>query len=349
MDAKAALILVLVTLGGCIAPPAIPVTLTPSIGTADWYEIYFTDPASPSAETWRGGPDAALAAAIAQARLGVDVAMDTLDLWSLRDTLIDARRRGVTVRVVVESDNLDEAEIQDLVRAGIPVLGDRREGLMHNKFAVIDRIEVWTGSMNFTLSGAYKADNNLIRLRSAQLAEDYLVEFEEMFVEDRFGPGSPADTPYSRLEVEGTPVEVYFSPDDGVAGRLVESILGAKESIHFMAYSFTSNEIAEAVLARAAAGVEVAGVFDESQAGQNQGSEFERLKGAGLEVRLDGNPGSMHHKVMILDGRVVVTGSYNFSNNAETRNDENLLVIEDPEIAARYEEEFRRVFAMAQP
>jgi len=46
---------------------------------------------------------------------------------------------------------------------------------------------------------------------------------------------------------------------------------------------------------------------------------------------------------------VVVTGSYNFSNNAETRNDENLLVIEDPEIAARYEEEFRRVFAMAQP
>jgi phosphatidylserine/phosphatidylglycerophosphate/cardiolipin synthase-like enzyme len=297
----------------------------------------------------RGGPDAALAAAIAQARLGVDIAMDTLDLWSLRDALIDAKRRGVTVRVVVESDNLDEAEIQDLVRAGIPVLGDRREGLMHNKFVVTDRMEVWTGSMNFTLSGAYRADNNLIRLRSAQLAENYLVEFEEMFVEDRFGPGSPANTPYSRLEVGGTPVEVYFSPDDGVSERLVEAVQGAQESIHFMAYSFTSDEIAEAILARAATGVEVAGVFDESQAGQNQGSEFQRLRDAGLEVRLDGNPHSMHHKVIVLDGQSVVTGSYNFSNNAETRNDENLLVIESPEIASQYEAEFRRVFEMAQP
>jgi phosphatidylserine/phosphatidylglycerophosphate/cardiolipin synthase-like enzyme len=57
----------------------------------------------------------------------------------------------------------------------------------------------------------------------------------------------------------------------------------------------------------------------------------------------------MHHKVIVLDGQSVVTGSYNFSNNAETRNDENLLVIESPEIASQYEAEFRRVFEMAQP
>jgi phosphatidylserine/phosphatidylglycerophosphate/cardiolipin synthase-like enzyme len=292
--------------------------------------LYFTDPASPSAETLRGGPDADLAAAITQARLGVDIAMDTLDLWSLRDALIDAKRRGVTVRVVVESDNLDEAEVQELMRAGIPVLGDRREGLMHNKFAVIDRMEVWTGSMNFTLSGAYRADNNLIRLRSAQLAEDYLVEFEEMFVEDRFGPGSPANTPYPRLEVGGTPVEVYFSPDDGVSGRLLDAIQVAGKH-PFMAAPSRQTRLPRRSCARRSQ-VVVAGVFDKFQAGQNQGSEFRRLRRR-AGVRLDGNPHSMHHKVMVIDGQVVVTGSYNFSNNAG-RATTRTCYDRSPEIAA---------------
>ena len=57
---------------------------------------------------------------------------------------------------------------------------------MHNKFTVIDRLEVWTGSMNYTINEAYFNDNNLIRIRSEQLAENYSTEFEEMFVDDQF-------------------------------------------------------------------------------------------------------------------------------------------------------------------
>jgi phosphatidylserine/phosphatidylglycerophosphate/cardiolipin synthase-like enzyme len=322
---------------------------TPAVGTGSgWYSVSFTQPEAPSAETLRGGPDAALAAAIREARLGVDIAMDSLNLWSIRDALIDAHQRGVRVRVVVESDNLDEPEIQDLVRAGIEVLGDRREGLMHNKFAVLDRQEVWTGSMNFTLSGAYQNDNNLLRIRSPQLAENYLVEFEEMFVADQFGPGSPANTPDSNLQIHGTPVEVYFSPDDGVLQHLVDLINTAQQSIYFMAYSFTSDPLAEAILERAAAGIIVTGVMDESQANGNQGGEYQHFLESGIDVRLDGNPKSMHHKVLIIDDRIVVTGSYNFSNNAETRNDENTLIIFSPEIAAFYKAEFERVLAMAE-
>src|SRR3990172_10271061 len=252
-------------------------SLTPGTPSSDemnpenWYRVYFTDPAGSTAENLRGGPDAALAAAIEQARLSVEVATDDFDLWSLRDALIAAHRRGVAVRVVAESDNVSAAELQGLVQAGIPVLGDRREGLMHNKFVVIDRWEVWVGSMNFTLSGAYKSNNNLIRLRSPQLAENYLAEFAEMFVDDRFGPGSPANTPHPSLSIEGTTIETYFSPDDGTAQELVRLILGAQQSIHFMAYSFTSDDIATAMLARAQAGVEVAGVFEETQYRQNEG------------------------------------------------------------------------------
>lgn len=317
------------------------------IDSEKWYTVYFTDPAGPSAESFRGGPDAALAEAIDQARLSVEVATDDFDLWSLRDALIAAHRRGVVVRVVAESDNLAVPELQALMQAGIPIVGDRSEGLMHNKFVIIDRWEVWTGSMNFTLSGAYKSNNNLIRLHSPQLAEDYLAEFTEMFDDDRFGPGSPANTPYPSLSIEGTPVEIYFSPDDGTARELIRLIQGAQESIYLLAYSFTSDGIASAILSRARAGVEVIGVFDESQYQSNEGTEFDRMVENGLDIRLDSNPHSMHHKVIIIDEQIVITGSYNFSNNAETRNDENTLVIHNPQIAALYTDEFNKVFQQA--
>jgi phosphatidylserine/phosphatidylglycerophosphate/cardiolipin synthase-like enzyme len=64
-------------------------------------------------------------------------------------------------------------------------------------------------------------------------------------------------------------------------------------------------------------------------------------------VRLDGNPANLHHKVLIIDRRIVVTGSYNFSQNAETRNDENLLVIHNADVAALYLGEFERMLAQA--
>jgi phosphatidylserine/phosphatidylglycerophosphate/cardiolipin synthase-like enzyme len=99
----------------------------------------------------RGGPDADLAEAIEQARLGVDVAAYDLNLWSLRDALLDAHRRGVAVRVVIKSEALDSEEVQDLLEGGIQIVDDRRQGLMHNKFAIIDRNEVWTGSMNLMI------------------------------------------------------------------------------------------------------------------------------------------------------------------------------------------------------
>jgi phosphatidylserine/phosphatidylglycerophosphate/cardiolipin synthase-like enzyme len=252
------------------------------------------------------------------------------------------------VRVVTDSDYLDEEEVQELKEAGIPVLGDRREGSMHNKFVIIDRQEVWTGSMNLTVNDTYRNNNSLIRIRSQRLAEDYTHEFEEMFVDDLFGPGGQPDTLYPSLTVDGTRLDVYFSPDDGTASRLLELVRGARESVYVLAFSFTSDDLAEALIERARAGVKVAGVLDEGQYNSNQGGEFENLRRAGLDVRLDGNPRSLHHKVLIIDGEILVTGSYNFSNNAERVNDENTLILYQPEIARRYFEEFQKIYAQAE-
>lgn len=312
-----------------------------------WFELYFTDPTSPLASQETGGPDGPLAAAIDSARLTVDVAIYSLSLNSVRDALIRAHKRGVQVRMVMESDNLDRNDPQILKDAGIPILGDRREGLMHDKFMVIDNSEVWLGSMNFTDSGAYTDNNNLMRIRSMEMAENYTKEFEEMFVDDMFGPDVVAETPHPRVIIEGTPIDVYFSPDDHVQDSFVELIENAQESINFMAFSFTSDSIGEAVLASTEQDVIVSGVMESEQVKSNIGTEFDRFNQAGLDVLLDGNDGQMHHKVMIIDKSIVVFGSYNFTASAETKNDETLVVIYNEEIAAQFMDEFHRIYSQA--
>jgi phosphatidylserine/phosphatidylglycerophosphate/cardiolipin synthase-like enzyme len=341
------LVLILITCA-CSPGTGTPVVITTPPALTDWYAVYFTNPDNPTAASFRGGIDEVLAAAIDQARISVDVAIYDLNLWSLRDALINAHRRGVELRLVTESDNMDEQEIQDIKEAGIQVLGDRREGLMHHKFVIIDRLEVWTGSMNFTTGGGYLDNNNLIRVRSSQLAEDYTHEFEQMFVDDHFGGKKNAGTPNPNVTVNGSLIEVYFSPEDGTLEHILSAVNAAQESIYFLAYSFTSDELAQALIERAQSGITIAGVFDEDQYHSNAGTEYDTLLNAGIDVRLDDNPRLMHHKVIIIDQQVVITGSYNFSNNAEHNNDENTLIIHNQDIAAQYLVEFRQVYENGQ-
>jgi phosphatidylserine/phosphatidylglycerophosphate/cardiolipin synthase-like enzyme len=76
-------------------------------------------------------------------------------------------------------------------------------------------------------------------------------------------------------------------------------------------------------------------------------SEFGRMKEAGLDVYQDGNPYVMHHKVIVLDERIVAFGSFNFSDAADHSNDENLLIVEDASLARAFLDEYERVLAVA--
>lgn len=181
-----------------------------------------------------GGPDVALVEVIDTAQYSVDAAIYRLDLLGVRDTLPGAQRRGVTVRVMTESDNISEREIEDLEEAGIPLRADGRGFLIHRKFVVINHMEVWNGSMNFTIDGAHRNNNSLIQIYSDKVARDYAREFNEMFVEDRFGALSRADTPHASAMVNGVPVEVFFAPDDSVATHVVKVLREAEQSIDFM-------------------------------------------------------------------------------------------------------------------
>src|SRR6185295_9396537 len=145
----------------------------------------------------------------------------------------------------------------------------------------------------------------------------------------------------------GVPVAVYFSPQDGVAKYVLQRIDAATRSIHFMTFSYTDDTIAAAMIAKVKAGLTVRGVFEKQNAG-GSGAEFNRLKAGGVDVLEDGNCYILHHKVIVIDERTVITGSYNFTSSAEKDNDENLVIVDDPNLARAYLDEFQRVYAQAQ-
>lgn len=132
----------------------------------------------------------------------------------------------------------------------------------------------------------------------------------------------------------------HFCPDDDCAYNVVKEIINAKDSVYFMTFSFTSEPIADALLFNE--NIEIKGVFEKSQGGKY--SQYERLNGFGLDVKFDNNKANMHHKVLIIDESIVITGSFNPTNAGDTRNDENLLIIHDESIARKYLQEFDYVW-----
>jgi len=221
--------------------------------------------------------------------------------------------------------------------------------LMHDKFIVIDGRTVWTGSMNFTTNGVYCNNNNLVRFELPRLASNYLAEMDEMYVGGEFGPDSPDNTPNEQLVIQGIEIENYFGPEKEIAPIIGRIVAGARQEILFMAFSFTDELIGEAMLGRADAGVSVRGVF-ETVGSDTQFSYYPPMRDAGLaalSVRTDGNSRVMHHKVIIVDRETVIFGSFNFSDSANRRNDENVVIVHDPTFTSFFVEEFETVWAEA--
>jgi phosphatidylserine/phosphatidylglycerophosphate/cardiolipin synthase-like enzyme len=292
----------------------------------------------------------AVVADIDAARETVDLATFDFDIPEITDALIRAKGRGAAVRAIVDSENLESPEVSAetgrLSNAGIPVQFDYREPFMHNKFVVVDGAIAWTGSWNVTTNDTFRNNNNFLRFNNSLVAANYAHEFEQMFG-GHFGTSKASGTPYPRVQVGSANVQVLFSPEDGVAKHVLQRLNEAKSNIRFMAFSYTADDIASAMSAQKQAGLVVQGVFEKQNAA-GSGAEFSKLKSGGVDVLMDGNCYILHHKVIIIDERTVITGSYNFTGSAEQDNDENLVIVDDRNLAQAYLEEFQRVYAQAQ-
>lgn len=330
--------------------------------TADGkFDLYFTAPGL----VRDGGEDPQLDDALIEA---IDGAADTIhaSLYefgraNIIDALIAANDRGVDIQFVGDGDELGDEGYEALEAAGIELVTRRpRDRIMHNKFLVIDSRWVWTGSTNISENGVMRNNNGSVLIDSPSLADRYEAEFVQMHGDVLFGRQKAASELGSELEVGDHGLVSTFSPKEDGSQQLLSVLAGADHTVYFFIFSFTRTDIAQELIRLHDSGVQVIGIFDVSQA-RGRYSVDEILALAGVPVFLDGNEnkigfsgGKLHHKTLLVDALTpsdptVALGSYNWSNNATNYNDENLLVIDGPELPAAYFDEFCRILAIASP
>jgi hypothetical protein len=290
----------------------------------------------------------------------MDSAQNTLDIcvYNASDATIatainDAYNRGVTVRYIADDDVVNS--MLSSLNSNIPIVyrDPALAGIMHNKFIIVDANStnnswVMGGSTNWTNpTNLFNDYNNLIFIQDEAIAKAYTLEFEEMWA-GTFGANKLDNTPH-KFVVGGKDVEVYFSPSDQTTSHILEIIDNVDYSFEFGLLGFTRDDLGLAVIAKNGEfGVNVRGIIEQENI---TGSEFADLIAAGVNVKSHmGITYSFHHKYAIADANItasdptILTGSHNWSNNAENNSDENTLVIHDATIANIYLQEFTERF-----
>lgn len=321
--------------------------------TLSWLKVYFTDPNPP--DDLGNGIDRYVQPYIDGAKNTIDVTSFDLNLPSLVNALAAASQRGVKVRVVYDGANgnndLENAAtneqpfdaIKVLSAAGVSLVdGGRDNGLMHDKMIIVDGKVLFMGSWNLSYNDTFRNNNNLLQITEPKLIANYQAKFDDLFVNQNFGTHAEVITPNPSLSAGGAQVENFFSPEDEVMEKLVRYVQGAKKSVHFIIFTYTHEDLANAMIDQAEAGLDVQGVIENRGASQGV---LPSLYCAKIPVRTDGNKYTMHHKVMIIDGATVITGSFNFTKSADTANDDNVIIIHSPAVAALYEKEYQKMMS----
>ncbi len=327
---KSAIIALLFLLSGCSPPaPELDQGMLPP-----WCRVYFT-PADPVAER--------MIELIDSARERVWAAFYSFSLEEVVRALVRARARGVDVRVVMDDLAARPADSAShrLAELGLLMTDFAPSVFMHHKFMVIDSFITWTGSYNPGETGSFRDDNNVIVIASKGLAANYEEEFLDLW-QGRFGPGDRKPTAHPRLIVGRSRVESYFAPRDPCARRLIELIRGAEKEIRFAAFAFTLEPAAGALVEAALRGVDVRGVMERGQ--ESPWNCHRIFADCGMAVRWDQNLYYLHHKFFVIDGRTVITGSFNPTKQAQAANNENMLVVHHGGVAKRYVDEFERLW-----
>ena len=147
----------------------------------------------------------------------------------------------------------------------------------------------------------------------------------------------------AKAQIEGINAEVlgvYFTPPAGAAAAIVQAIDASAHEVLVQAYGFTHNAMAQALVRAHQRGVKVRVLLDKKSQSSNRYvmNVFAQNQ---IEVRQDGKHAIAHNKVMVIDEVIVITGSFNFTNSAETRNAENFLVLKSAELAQRYKSQWQ--------
>ena len=307
----------------------------------------------------------------------LDIAIYELAIREVRDALVRAKDRGVKVRIVMDQGHLfpEKAtghrtpEVQSLVDAGFQLKmlrGGDAYGIMHNKFALFDGGLLETGSYNWSRAADTQHfenalfDNDAARIASYQNYWNWMWS-NAAVIDDKNPPVKPV------LDDQGHTAAMPPAPQDsartlsfngaslpresytphGTAALIAAAIDAARDTVVVANFSFTHHELIDALQRAKDRGLKIRVVFDRYQYGFLK--EMAQMTDLGFDVRLsngkDGQKGVMHNKFVVLDGKLVETGSFNWTFNGELNNYENAVFLDAPDDAAAWAAYFERIWA----
>lgn len=287
---------------------------------------------------------------LACAETSVQAALYEVEWSCIGDALYDklARTPALEVQLVVDDDQCPrDAEgkltcaLRDLeADPRVTVVDDARSRYMHHKFWVLDDQWVWTGSTNMTRTSFCTEVNDAIVLDDPAIVGAYAERFDALFTDRSFGPVAH-DAP-----MQSGPYTLHFGPQSPLTAApswhdaLLSAIHGAQTSVRFSVFAFTREDVAAAVAAAHARGVDVQGILHHRYS-NNSASQLMQTAGVPLKKA------SVHTKVLVVDTASVATGSPNWSSNAWANNEDSLW-IDDANVARAYEVEFDGLWQQAE-
>ena len=260
---------------------------------------------------------------------------------AIEKALKDAVKRGVRIRLVYDVDKKNKNIYPDTTKLLSFIKNNNNDGhsatpssFMHNKFFIFDDKTVLTGSANLSYKDMSGFNSNVVvKINSAGIADIYRREFEQMY------NGKFHKSKSKIKDKEFDNISIFFSPNDKPLNNAVIPIIkDSKKYIYMPAFIISDSSLANELIKAKNRGVDVKIIIDAIFASNNY-SLHEKLRSAGIPVKIENYAGKMHSKSIISDDKYIITGSMNFSKAGNEKNDENLLVIKD-EGAAKFYKKF---------
>ena len=259
---------------------------------------------------------------------------------AIEDALKKAKERGVKINIVYDTSNSNYyPETQNILNFADRSSTDLPQFLMHNKFFIFDNSRVITGSMNFAPTGFSEFNSNCIFLiESDEIAQIYKQEFNQMlngtFHQEKLKINSKT------INLDNTKITPYFSPKDKVVTKtIIPLINNAKDYIYIPTFVLTHEKLAQALINAHNRGVDIKIIVDATNVNAKR-SRISFLRNSGIKIKTENYAGKIHSKTILIDDLYLISGSMNFSNSGENKNDENCLIIEDKRLTKYYKEFF---------
>lgn len=255
----------------------------------------------------------------------------------IEEALKSAMNRGVKIRLVFDSTPKNTNIYPDTFYLASLIKDNNHDttgAIMHNKFFIFDNKTVFTGSANLSNSDMSGFNSNAVLvIKSPEIASIYKSEFEQMF-SGKFHQEKSVVT-----KENNSNFQVYFSPADKViTNNIIPLIDKAKKYVYVPTFVITHEKFAQSLINARKRGVDVKIILDSTNT--KNPSKLQVLREAKIPVKTENYAGKLHSKSIIIDDEYLVIGSMNFSLSGENKNDENAIIIKNPELAKDYKRFF---------